>query len=427
MALYEPPYKINPIFNVDDWRSERVSSSITSTTSSSTGTSLSNDAFGRSRVSEVGNRYDIEFTYDTQPLLTDQKITGNATITYRGVERDCKLSIVSTTANSSAVLSSGYNTPYTPGCSQIIEITGVMDLTGIGGGTMSIFHKNAGNTTIYTQNSWTNYSNAETCDWKYSQIFGIDFQSLKVGTARFFLVRDGNPVLVHQINNDNRRNSGYWQHPNLRPYWRIYNEANTTITEIAYGGVNNGFGYRYTLPTANSTASMSAICATVKSEGGKDLFDLPGYPFGTSNYLTSKTVADTLTPLLSIKVQPLYNGYLNRTIVIVDEVDVVTDNPILYRIILNPTLTNSNFVAIDANSVISKDVSSTAFSGGLVIDESYAYTGLTKSATVRQLLGRLLMSNNWDGTEGDILTIAGIRTTSQSASVLTKIAWHEIR
>jgi len=414
-----------PIFNDKDWSNSSTSFS------NSTSSLLSNalyDAFGRQRVSDVGNRYDVEFTLDKQPLLTREVISGNATITYNSSSRDLSLAVVETNTNTSAILCSVYNTPYTPGCSQLIDLTGTLDETGIGGGTASIFLRNNGSETTYDQSSWIYSDNADTVDWKYSQIFSIDFQSLKVGRIRFFLVRGGAPYLVHYIENDNKRTGGYWQHPNLRPYWKIYNTADTTISELGYGSYDNGCGFRYTFASKDSSAKMRAICATVKSEGGQNIFDLQGFPFSATNYLTSVTIGNSLIPLLSIQVRPTFNSLNNRTVVIPQALTIQNDNPILYRLVLNPTLTGASFVAVDSNSSVYKDTSATAYSGGTIIDEDYLSTGTTKTAsTEKRLLGKTILSSNWLATTGDILTIVAVRTTNTSAVTLGRISWIEVR
>jgi hypothetical protein len=353
-------------------------------------------------------------------------VTG-ATVTHNSTTRDATLAIANTTTNTSAVFCSHYNAPYTPGCSQLIDITGTLDYANIGGGTASIVIKNNGNETSYSQANWTGAANASSVLWKYSQIFAVDFQSLKVGRVRCYLVRNGIPLKIHEILNDNIRANGYWQHPNHRLYWRIYNTADNTIAEMGYGSATNGISLRYTFANKNASATMLAICGTVKSEGGKDLFDMSGYQFGYSNRVTAKTVSNTLIPILSIQVQPTFNSLNNRSVVIPQNISLSVDNLINYRILLNPTLTGASFASVDTNSSVYYDVTASAVSGGTLLDDDFAASGSARAAIVKSLAGRVAMSANWGATTGDILTIAGIRATVNNASTLASIRWIEIR
>lgn len=419
MSIYSPPYNSTSTFNPNNG-SNKI-------TTSSTANNMLYDAFGRLRVSDTGNRFDVEFTLDKQPLLMDEYISNNGTITHNTTTRDVTLAIAETTSNTNVVFSAGYDVPYTPGNSQLIDITGTLDAAGIGGGTASVFLRNNGVDETYDQADWENSSYADTVDWSYSQIFSIDFQSLKVGRIRFYLVRQGKPYMIHYIINDNKRVSGYWQRPSLRPYWRIYNNTTNTICEIGYGTPSNGVGFRYTLASKNASATMRAICATVKSEGGYSIYDLKGFSFACSNYSTSKTVGATLTPLLSIRVQTTFNGLENRTAIMPELITIMTDNPMCYRVLLNPTLTDASFVAVDSNSSVYKDVSATAVSGGTILDEDYASSTANKSYPKSSITGRIVLSTNWNATSGDIITIAGIRTGTTNATTYARILWSEIR
>lgn len=388
--------------------------------------SASLDAFGRLRTSEPANRFDCEMTSGI-PLVLDQVTNTGSTITFDTTERDANLNIINTTTGSYAVLAGHYNAPYTPGRSQAIDITGTLNPTNEAGAQVYIFLRNNGTDSDVLQSNWLYASNASTVNWRYSQIFAMDFQSLRVGRIRFGLVRNGIFKPVHEIYNDNTRISGYWQEPNGRPYWRIYNDASNTYTEIGYGDIYNGIGFKLKHSTKIATASLKAICATVKSEGGRDLFDMAGFPFQASKGVTAKTVANTLIPVLSIKVQPTFNSLPNNSLILPQGFTLNNDNPINYHILLNPTLTGANFVQAESNSSVFYDVTASAVTGGIKIKDDYASAGQTKVAVTRNVLGKIIMSANWLYTDGDILTIAAQRVTNSSAATFVAIEWNEIR
>ena len=170
---------------------------------------VATDAFGRLRTSGTGQRLDVEFIYNKQPEFFDE-ITSNGTVTHNTASRDLTLSISNTTAGTHATMRS-HPVPYTPGSSQLIDITGVLDLAAIGGGTAQVFLRSSvtGSVveTVVDQANWSE-DTVDDVDWTESHIFAMDFQSLKVGTIRFIMVRNGLPVHVHSIHNDNTRDTG---------------------------------------------------------------------------------------------------------------------------------------------------------------------------------------------------------------------------
>lgn len=384
------------------------------------------DAFGRLRVAETGLRADVEFTLDTMPLLMESIAAGGASIAHNATTRDVTLAIGDANAGTIATLPLHYHVPYTPGSGQKIDMTGTLDAAGIGGGVASLFVRNNGVDVVdLPQTSWNN--GVPDVDWSKSQIFSMDFQSLKVGRVRFAMVRDGVEVLLHEIYNDNRRLNGYWQYPSLPLAWRIYNADGNTVMEIGYFNATNGIGFKYTIP-ANATAQLLAICGTVKSEAGTDLFDIAGFPFSESNGATTVTVSTTLIPLLSIQLKTTFNSKENRGLVIPLDISLVNDNPIHYKVILNATLTGAAFASVDANSLVNFDVAASALTGGRVLESGYAGAGGVRAAATRPgLSGRVPLSVNYPGTVGDILTVAAVRVGTTNAATGVALDWKEVR
>lgn len=388
----------------------------------------SSDAFGRGRVSATGQRYDVEFIYDKQPLLVDE-VTNNGTATHNTNGRDITLSLASANSGDKAELYSHFDIPYTAGNSQLIDITATLDNAGIGGGTAQLFlrSKISGSVveTVVDQTSWD--SPVADVDWATSQIFAIDFQSLKVGRVRYYLVRDGMAIKVHEITNDNTRTTGYWQRPTLPLAWRLYCDATYTYMEVCYGDDENAVGFRYRI-SANASATMRAICGTVKSEGGKDLFDMYGFNKAIDMGITTKTVSTTLVPLISIRPSATFNSLTNRGLFIPDGWEVQGNNAIKIVLLYRPTLTGPSWTSVDATySGMEYDVTASAVSGGIVVDSAYlATSGINARGKDEGLLGRTLLSLGRTGT-ADILTIAAIRTGNVDSATLAGLRWREIR
>lgn len=386
------------------------------------------DAFQRLRVSNTNQRLDVEFLYDKQPLLFDEIVNAPGTATHNAQSRDVTLAIGGTSSSDVAGLYQHYYNPYTPGNSQFVAITGVLNGANLAG-TASVFRRSYATSDVteetISQSSWIGATSG--VNWNYSQIFLIDFQSLKIGRIRFALDRGGIAVPVATMENDNERATGYWQMANAPVFWRIYNSGANVITEFGYGDQYNAVGWRYTA-TANSAQTARAICATVKSEGGGELLDIAGYKFGVGNGATTRTVTNAFLPVLSIQLKTTFGAGTNRGLVIPQSLSLQCDQPIYYEVRVNPTLTNSNFGTVSADSLCNFDVAASALSGGRVIAAGYASSGSTRAgATQIALIGKAPLSVNYAGTAGDILTVACIRTTTTSAATGAALEWKEVR
>lgn len=387
----------------------------------------SQDAFGRLRTAGTGQRLDVEFLYDKQPNVFDETTT-NGTATHNTNTRDVTLSLADANDGSLAKMAS-YPVPYTPGNSQLIEITGVLDLADIGTGTAETFVRtstsgSAVETTI-PQSSWV--TNKTGVDWSQSHIFVMDFQSLKVGTIRFGLYQSGKFFPVAQIDNDNVRDSGYWQLANGPVYYKLYTTGGNTYMEIGYGNENNAIGFRYVV-SANASATMKAICCTVKSEGGLDLRNVPGFPRTANTGVTEISVSTTLVPVLSIRSKTTFNSLENLVLSRIESLNVTSTQPILIKVIEDATITTPSWVDVDTDeSSVEYDVSSTAISGGKELLSFYVTSGSGNNPGGEgATLGKQYMWDHQSALSG-VVTIAAQKTGNNDANVLAAINWEEIR
>jgi hypothetical protein len=398
---------------------------------------LSLDSFGRQRVATPQNRADTEFIYVKNPNEIDVVGVGGATATHDTNSRDVTLAIVNTTNTTTMALYNHYDIPYTAGNSQLIEMTGTLDYAGLGSGLGQIVFRTkiSGSVVedIYDQADWEvkGVSSAPAMvgfDWAKSHIFGFDFQSLKVGRQRVFIVKNGIPEMILDKYNDNIISTGYWQSPTLPYYWRIYNDATYTYMENGYGDTENGLAIRYRI-TKNASATMKAICATVKSEGGLGIFDMAGMRRSVDNGTTPITgISTTLVPILSISPHSTFSSLPNRGLYIPDSYQITSDNAIRYAIILKGTLTGASFTQVNAtHSGMAYDVSATAITGGIRVDSGYLTStgGATRNAK-EGLLGKTILALGRTGTS-DILTICAQKTGATNASCGGMFGWREIR
>ena len=387
------------------------------------------DAFERLRVSTPDTRLDLEFHYDEAFDLCDQRVN-NGTITHNANARDMTLSLSDANSGSYAWLSS-YPVPYTPGNSQLIDVTGCLDLAAIGGGNAEIFYRTkvsgSVETTTYDQSTWSALTTG--IDWTKSQLFAIDFQSLKVGKVRFGLGHTGEFKEVYQLNFANTlAGTGYWQLAQGSVFWRIINDATYTYMEIGYGDENNAVGFRYKI-AANASATMKAICSTVKSEGGKSLANLPGLSRSGSMGVTAKTVSTTRIPLMSIQVDSTFNSVPNLQLVIPKALSVISSQDIRVDVIVGGTLTGAVFADVDTtNSCVELDTTATAISGGRTEYSMYLAGGKgSDTASAANLLGKSVLWARNDDTLNGRLSICAVRTGGTNASVLAALDWEELR
>jgi hypothetical protein len=291
---------------------------------------------------------------------------------------------------------------------------------------MSVFLRSTvtGTTTLQTV-SHTDWLDQFDHDWRYSQIFRISFQSLRVGRIQFAMVHDGLIIKVAEILNDNLRATGYWQYANLPPYWKIYNDGANTVTEFGYGDELNGVGFRYVHSGTIAAAQALAICSTVKSQGGGRIENLPGTPWVTP-IPSAKTVSTTLIPVLSLRVGATFNSLVNRASVVLQGYTIATTQPIDFAIIYRPALTGASWSAIDATyNGVEYDVTASAITGGYRIAGDYTAASVSNPTRVSGLLDRVLMSLG-SGTS-DIISLSAIRAGSSDASVRAYLSGKELR
>ena len=381
-----------------------------------------NDAFQRLRVSDTDQRFDAEFKYDKAPLLFDDVSANGGSATFNANARQVDFATGGTATNIVAGLVQHWANPYTPGNSQFIAMTGIINGANL-----------AGRAEVFLRSSVTGSVVEEIIEvttsgmsWQYSQIFLMDFQSLKVGRIRFGLDMGGLAVKVAEIKNDNEKAFGYWQLADQPTYYKQYNTATYTYTEIGYGDSANAIGFRYRTAVSGSQ-TMSAICCTVKSEGGGDVHDIAGVRSSFSNGVTKKTVAATMIPILSFQVKGTFNTYANKGIVFPTDLEIATDNPIYYEVRVNPTLTGASYVSVGNDSILNYDISSTAITGGRVVKAGYASTAGNKSFTTSTgILNKAPLGVSAAGV-GDIITICALRDGSVSARVGASMDFNEVR
>ena len=155
-----------------------------------------------------------------------------------------------------------------------------------------------------------------------------------------------------------------------------------------------------------------------------------GIPASISTPITgiTLTTANTFYPVLSIRLKST-NGGLHAVVVPQTLQAGTLDNTfVFFKLVLNTTLTGANWTNHPtADSSVQYDVSSSAYTGGRIIEEGFTTPGtnnislLNRDATGNFQLGRTAL-----GTASDILTLVMAATNANKAAIAA-LGWIEQR
>ena len=382
------------------------------------------DAFGRLRVSNPYTLFDGAIRFSDNSFKWDQVDTGSATSTFLPNESSI---LMSTTGAGSAIRQSKQVFSYQPGKSLLTLATfamntptsGVTQRVGYFGAQNGVYFEVAGTTKNlvirkytsgsvddttekFAQSSWNGDkldgtgASGITLDVTKAHIFWTDIEWLGVGSVRCGFVIDGQFIVCHTFHHANTLD-------------RVYM---TTAT----------LPIRYELVSTGPSASMRAICSTVISEGG---YANRSQSRAIGTALTGKNLSDTAyRPLVCLRMK----STALDSIVIPTAFDIygLQQAAFVYRIILNPTLTNADWTSAGTNSTVEYDLSATALSGGTVVAQGI-FVGSNKGGSAQvsnnevdfsQQLGRTIAGVS------DIWCLAAIATTNNDDAVGV-VNWQE--
>lgn len=392
--------------------------------------SASIDAFGRVRTSDPFTIFDSKCQYDKMELLWTEKVSGaGAASTYNTNQASVTLSVPVTTA-SSVIRQTKRRFNYQSGKSQLILITGVFG-SGASGITKQVgyfddknglFFQLAGTTlsivkrtytsgtavdTVVAQSSWNidkldgTGRSGITLDVTKVQIIFIDIEWLGVGRVRMGFVIDGKVYYCHQFLHANVETLVYMSTPNLPIRYRI---------------ANDGTG---------AASTMTAICSSVISEGGRE---------DTGLIMAADRVADSIASGNNTNIVPLVSIRLKSARLSTEvkplNVSVFTTNAQPFRVglYLNPTIASvdaASWVSAGANSSIEYDISRTAsntLSGGTLMASGYVSN---QNRDIQMPLSNsILIGSDVDGV-ADQIVLAAQSVPANNNSYYGGITWIE--
>jgi hypothetical protein len=236
----------------------------------------------------------------------------------------------------------------------------------------------------------------KTLDITKSHIFFSDIEWLGVGSVRVGVVIDGIFINCHTFNHANILNYAYITTACLPLRYEIFNRAATS-----------------------GTSNLVQICSTVLSEGGYE----PKEQLYVQSNVTATAMTATIRPLCSIRLAP---GRLDCIAVIKQVAMAVGTNNDTARwsLVMNGTLTGSNWRAHADSTNVQIDDSATGISGGRVLESGFAQSGggstIISSTFFEAQLGR----NSFTQTS-DVITFCGTACTT-TPNIYWIMAWAEL-
>lgn len=393
------------------------------------------DAFGRLRISSPKTIFDSRLLRnDDRPLIWDEQLESGSGIT-ASTPTIAKPYIDFTSTISTAGLFTRQTKRYfnyQTGKSQLILITGVLNLSGGGTGCMRrigyfddndglFFNDNAGtygvtirsndsgspvDTTI-VQANWNvdimdgTGSSGITIDFTKSQIFVIDFQWLSVGRVRFGLEINGMLYYIHQQSQVNNYTIPYMSNPNLPIRYQIITTS------------------------ASPVSTMRCICSAVISEGGEDM---PSYTNSTST--SNKINANTTGNVYALCGIRLKTMSLNATIDVFNlSIIATTTDDFEWILCFNPTVTGGLTYSDISNSavqhaegdIVGSNSTTTLSDVGIIISRGYGTQNLSPNVKIQSALK---LGSTINGIRDEL--VLAVIPLSSNLDVRGSMTWREI-
>jgi len=396
------------------------------------------DAFGRVRVSNPFTVFDSKLiTADKKELFWDESTVSGSGVTAStptiGKPYVDILSTINTASNFVRQTFQRFN--YQPGKSQLILMTGVLNLTGGGTGVQTYFgsldddngiafmydegttkvvaRSNDSGTPVDTETAQTDWNldvmdgtgspsnpSGILVDWTKAQIFVFDFQWLSVGRIRWGLEIGGILYYIHE-----------------------QSQVNTSI--IPWASTPN-LPLRYQQITTGSSAASSArvICCSVISEGGAD------FTGTTQSEGTTGTInANTLGVFYALAGARLKDAHTGTTVSPVGvSVVALTKDPFEWQLRRNPTVAGSPTYADKADSALQTFVGDQAgnpsvntVTGGTTIARGFGGSGQSDATSIRS---KVILGEAIDGTKDTFVLC--IRPLTVNMDAEGAMLWDEV-
>mgnify|MGYP003333602511 CR=1 FL=1 len=401
------------------------------------------DAFGRNRVSDCFTLGEYKHVYNIDPNFTDLTSNGGSITFVKN--KACATLATSNTSNAMAIHQTRLYHHYMPGKSHLILSSfcfgawqsNVTKRTGYYDDYDGIYFEQSGSNGLLSVNilsQLNGLNSVSQSNWNIdplngsgpskinlditkTQLIFIDFQWLGVGRVRCGFAIGGNFINCHEFYHSNKLSTVYISNPSLPIRCQIFNIG------------------------PSSGGSLDQICSTVISEGGyiengidyainSPIVILPGVQFAA-------------LPVICIKLANTFNGYLNRAVVRLNNIQVLSlDQPISYNVLKLDTSLNvigGSWSNVDTNSAVQYNASATGISGSLTNALSSSTVaaggnGVNIYGSVTTSTGssarRNFIAQNIQSTDSQVYAIycsnLAITNNNNTARVIVSLQWREV-
>lgn len=382
-------------------------------------TGFSKDEFGRLQVVNPFVKFDAQHTYNAQPLLWRNSITGAGTITH--IPNESAKLLTNGLNMGDKVISQTRHLRYQPGKMTELMITAVLGAStanavkrfGYFDGEDGLFFEDDGGSFGVVVRSSTTGTPVDTkidisdftgpgkdvLDYTKNNIWQIRFQWLGAGEIRWSINIAGKIVFVHEVDNANKNTKPYMKTANLPVRVEIENKS-----------------------AVLSAPTMEVICTAVVTYGGRR--DLANFIFSASNGTTGVTCS-TSTPVFSIRPKATFNGVSGKYIQVYPiAISVDVGSLSLIEVYYNCSLTGASFTSANSNSGVEYDVSTTAISGGTVIWSEYVEKSDVFSISEENLITIPLQYDELNSVS-DTLTVVCTKIGGGSTTAYAALSWKE--
>lgn len=373
------------------------------------------DAFGRARVSFPLTLFDSTMRYDKRPDQWFDSLTGGGTSTFLTNESSVAMT-VSTASGDTVLRRTKQNLPYQAGKSLMIlqsfvgatPTSGLTQEVGFFNNDNGVMLRASGttlqfvvrsNTTgsvvedVVNQSDW-NIDTLSSIDISKAQIFTADIEWLGVGRVRVGFVVNGEITYCHEFGHFNVLNSTYMATAILPLSYRIHNSS-----------------------SQGSSHTMKHICCSVLSEGG---YEPDGAVYSVSHSLAS--IPNVSGERITAGIR-MASGRTNNVILPVKiSTAAVSNDIILWRLRLNPTLSGVTWTAASNGRGNVEVTTSGTATGGTVVDSGFISQDSSATYAMDTAI-RLSLGQDASGVSDTlILTV----DSGANAQALGMIGWVEV-
>jgi hypothetical protein len=382
--------------------------------------------FGVLKSDSSTSVFESVFNYDKQPLTWDEVVASGGTNTWSSTTNT--INLTTTTANgSSVVVQTKRRIKYNPSRSVLIQISG--NFGGLKANCRRrigqfdtnnglyfecsdvvkvVIRSNTSGAVVNTEIAQADWNidkldgtgaSGLTLDVSKHQLFVIEYGWQGVAAVKFGVYINGSIQFFHQYNSANVLTTAYMKTANL-PI-RLEN-TNTAATA--------------------SATTMSVVCVAMKNFGNDT--DSEGL---SRTYVrpTVKTISamPTFTPVISVRLNP--TNIASVVEILKAPIYGQTADDIVWKLILNPTLTGATFA--DSIGYVQIDSAATAMVVNTGTDLVSGFTSAGKDSGLESLENFKLINTVFGATQAgvsDVIVLAASSRTT-TAGVWASITWRE--